>query len=182
MIRMSRRRKRYPLWFIALVLVFGIIQHLSRLNSTANKPAKDSTPTLLLADEYIKKEAIVTVQHVIDGDTVDVTSAGGHAIRVRLQSIDTPERGEPGYTEATGSLRKLLPEGSAVRLQLDQELKTTDSFGRVLAYVWTSAGCANVEQVRRGHSDYVRRFGRSCIEQQFLDALAMRSQSSSSNQ
>lgn len=42
--------------------------------------------------------------NVVDGDTVDVTIDLGFKItinmRVRLDGVDTPERGQPGYAEA----------------------------------------------------------------------------------
>jgi endonuclease YncB( thermonuclease family) len=47
--------------------------------------------------------------HVIDGDTLTV---GRH--KIRLCGIDAPERGEPGYKEATDYLRHLT-EGKAVQ-------------------------------------------------------------------
>ena len=52
------------------------------------------------------------VQRCVDGDTVDADlDLGFHMtarIRFRLAGIDTPERGEPGYQEATEHLESLL--------------------------------------------------------------------------
>ena len=45
-----------------------------------------------------------TVTNVVDGDTIDVTIDLGFKIftkqRIRLNGIDTPERGKPGFDEA----------------------------------------------------------------------------------
>ena len=38
---------------------------------------------------------------VIDGDTIDVLTAGNVTRRVRFESIDTPERGQPFGNNAT---------------------------------------------------------------------------------
>jgi micrococcal nuclease len=52
------------------------------------------------------------VLNVVDGDTVDVSIDLGlqiHSIqRIRLYGIDTPERGQPGFSEATDRLKQLI--------------------------------------------------------------------------
>lgn len=52
------------------------------------------------------------VYNVVDGDTVDVMVDLGFKMytkeRIRLAGIDTPERGQPGYTEAAERLKQLL--------------------------------------------------------------------------
>lgn len=115
---------------------------------------------------------------MIDGDTIELE--GGE--RVRLLCIDTPERGQPGYTEATEFLRGLV-EGKRVRLEADPEHADRDRFGRLLRYVWLFTGweaegfssgddvLVNVEMVRRGHSAYETRWGASSLHaDEFLDA------------
>jgi endonuclease YncB( thermonuclease family) len=73
-----------------------------------------------------------TVDRIIDGDTLDLTDG----TRVRLYGVDTPERGEDCYAEATDRLRQLA--GSTVRLENGP--RATDSFGRRLAYAYTLEG------------------------------------------
>lgn len=76
----------------------------------------------------------VTLDRVIDGDTLDVIIDVGFRFttrqRLRLLELDTPERGEPLWREATEQLRALVT---------DQPLAVTtvkqDSFGRWLAHV-----------------------------------------------
>lgn len=82
----------------------------------------------------------VDVDRVIDGDTLD-TSQG----RVRLFGVDTPERGEACFSEATNMLRSLA--GNIVRLE--DGPRTTDSFGRRLAYVYNSNGVSIDETLIR---------------------------------
>lgn len=76
-----------------------------------------------------------TLVEVIDGDTID-TSAG----RVRIVGIDTPERGECGYREATELLERLLPEGATVTLVFAEGQNDTDRHGRLLRHVLTADG------------------------------------------
>lgn len=82
-----------------------------------------------------------TVVRWVDGDTVDLTVAkeidiGFHIHqraeytgRFRLVTVDTPERGQPGYHEAREFCESWLPPGAAV----DVTTYKTDSFGRWLA-------------------------------------------------
>lgn len=98
----------------------------------------------------------ITVARVIDGDTIEVDSPKGRQ-RVRLLRIDAPERGEPGYEEASRALRELLPRGTPVRLEY--EGRREDPYGRVLAYVHAKGRNVSVEMVRQGWSPFDQRFG-----------------------
>lgn len=77
----------------------------------------------------------VTVDHVIDGDTIDVRAAQT-PLRVRFYGVDTPERDEPCYAEATA--RTVALAGSAIILVPDTRLQ--DPGGRELRYVFTLDG------------------------------------------
>lgn len=85
------------------------------------------------------------VERVADGDTF--TCRDGR--RVRLLGMDTPElrQGEPGR-QAHAALRRLLPQGSTVRLESD--VAPRDRYGRDLAYVWTGSRMVNEVLVREG--------------------------------
>ena len=48
-----------------------------------------------------------TVTEIVDGDTIDVDN-----VRIRLTMVNTPERGELGYSEATGLIESICPVGS----------------------------------------------------------------------
>ena len=71
------------------------------------------------------------VSQIVDGDTFH---SGG--TKIRIYGIDTPERGQKCYSEATKRLRELA--GDAVRTENGPRL--ADRFGRSLAYVFTSNG------------------------------------------
>lgn len=81
---------------------------------------------------------LATVVEVVDGDTVEVEVAGATET-VRLLGIDTPETVHPDKPvecwgpEASARTEALLPTGSSVRLERDEEAR--DRFGRLLAYV-----------------------------------------------
>jgi endonuclease YncB( thermonuclease family) len=102
----------------------------------------------------------VRVVRVVDGDTLVVAGEGGPVVdgeaRVRLLLLDTPEVDGPETTEeclgpeASAFAAELMPEGSTLRLSLDDE--STDRFGRTLAYAWTEdGGFVNETIVRNGY-------------------------------
>jgi micrococcal nuclease len=99
-------------------------------------------------------ETNAVVDHVVDGDTVDVR-IDGRAERVRLIGINTPETKDPRRPvecygpEASALTTLLLPAGTGVRLERDVEAR--DDYGRLLAYVRRSDGLfVNLELARQG--------------------------------
>lgn len=100
-------------------------------------------------------ESTGVVAYVLDGDTVQVTTAAGEA-RVRLLGISAPEiarHGEPGecYGQpATRHLEQLLPAGTEVRLVSDPTQDQVDRYGRWLRYVETPSRDVGRAQVRSG--------------------------------
>jgi endonuclease YncB( thermonuclease family) len=88
----------------------------------------------------------ITVARVVDGDTVEL--ADGR--RVRYIGINTPERGQPLYEEATDANRRLV-EGQAAWLALD--VQPVDQYGRTLAYLWVGDRFVNLEMVRQGYAN-----------------------------
>jgi micrococcal nuclease len=75
------------------------------------------------------------VVDVIDGDTIDV-AVDGVEERVRYYGVDTPERGDSCFREATERNEELV--GSAVLLL--EDVRDRDGNGRLLRYVFDSEG------------------------------------------
>jgi micrococcal nuclease len=87
------------------------------------------------------------VARVIDGDTI-VLATGDH---VRLVQIDTPEKHKECYgDDASAITRRLLPPGTAVRVERDPALDQVDRYSRKLAYVWKGGEDINLRLVREG--------------------------------
>lgn len=93
---------------------------------------------------------MATVADVIDGDTIRVSKPGEQeTTRIRLLNIDTPEIGKECYAEqAQHFLEELIPEGTRVRLEYDQE--PTDHYGRELAGVYVGDTFVNKEVAAAG--------------------------------
>lgn len=72
------------------------------------------------------------VDRWVDGDTVDLFVDLGFRVithqRFRLLGVDTPERGQPRFKEATECAERACPPGSAVQFT---SIKT-DKYGRWL--------------------------------------------------
>ena len=86
------------------------------------------------------------VEQVIDGDTIVL--AGGE--RVRYIGVDTPEREEAFFVEAT-DLNRGLVEVRRVSLLTDKTDR--DRFGRLLRYVVAGDILVNAELVREGMAE-----------------------------
>lgn len=89
-----------------------------------------------------EKQYCVVVTRVIDGDTVDIRFENGIEDRVRLAGIDTPERGEDGFQEATDRLRFLV-DGRKVWLALPNK-RQRGYYRRLIGRLYMDDGrCAN---------------------------------------
>jgi micrococcal nuclease len=80
----------------------------------------------------------VTVERVVDGDTIEVNPTLSWTEDVRLLGVDTPETVDPGepvepYGPEASAFTKQQLDGERVTLIFDKE--KTDQYGRALAYV-----------------------------------------------
>lgn len=85
---------------------------------------------------------------MIDGDTIDVR-IGNQIFRVRYIGIDTPERGDFYFYQATEANRRLV-EGKKVTLVKD--VSEVDRYDRLLRYVFVGEIFVNHELVRQGYA------------------------------
>ena len=82
------------------------------------------------------------VTNVIDGDTFE-TSSG--LPRVRLANVNTPERGQPGFSEAKNALAHLVSNKN-VTIQMH----AYDNYRRRVADVWV--GGTHVNAIMKQYS------------------------------
>ena len=81
------------------------------------------TFTYLLNINSIEIDTMSTATYIVDGDTFDIATGE----RIRLADIDTPERDELGYYEATEALSHLI-FNKRVYLDID-DVYVYDTFG-----------------------------------------------------
>jgi endonuclease YncB( thermonuclease family) len=111
-------------------------------------------------------DQVLTVTHVVDGDTFDVGAADGAraTTRVRLWGVDTPEtahspKGAMHYGEEAKVFARDKLEGHAVRLLL-LERRTRDRYGRLLAY-------ASLEETGESFNDLLIKNGLAYADWRF---------------
>ena len=117
------------------------------------------------------------VVRVIDGDTV-LVSVGGAEERARLIGIDTPETKRPDTPvecygpEASDRLTALLPPGTPIRVELDEEPR--DRYGRLLVYLHRTTDDAFINEVmvREGYADALSIEPNTAYGDHFADAAA----------
>lgn len=104
----------YRVFLVVLFLVFFF--SLSRYVDSLFRPQFD---------------AVDACSHVVDGDTFDVSS--GH--RIRLADVDTPERGEYGFDDATDYVGDLI-YGKTVYLDVDDVYMYDTTGTRIVCVVY----------------------------------------------
>src|SRR5689334_10250621 len=97
---------------------------------------------------------VAEVVRTVDGDTLRVRDERGVIHPVRMLSIDTPETHFLGASQgywaevAAARLSELLPDGSEVEIQTDEQ--PFDTYGRVLGYVLSRGRLINRQMPEEG--------------------------------
>lgn len=122
--------------------------------SGCNLGSSDNAP--ISGDGVIQAPASGTgetgiVTNVIDGDTIDVR-INGSEYRIRYIGVNTPERDESCYAEATAANLALVT-GQTVTLVRD--VNETDRYGRLLRYVYVGDLNVNATLVSQGWAEAV---------------------------
>lgn len=118
-------------------------------------------PINLPIDEASVPDGFVVVTNVIDGDTIVIVdpSNPSEEFRVRYIGIDTPETVHPSkpvqcFGAEASAFNHSLVEDRPVRLVRD--VSDTDTYGRLLRYVYLEDGTfVNLELVRQGYATVV---------------------------
>ena len=89
----------------------------------------------------------LTLPVAIDGDTIQNENSF-----IRLVQINTPEKGECYYKEATTYTSKFLKLKSKSVLTKDKNLDSFDEYGRALGYLTNGNRNLNLELVKYGYA------------------------------
>lgn len=84
---------------------------------------------------------------IVDGDTIDVILEDGKTYPVRYIGINTPEKGETGYQEATDKNTELVLNKIVF---LVSDVSDTDKYNRLLRYVFVDNVFINNELLKSG--------------------------------
>lgn len=118
---------------VALLIITGARVLPDLLGDGPSTPSTSIVGAHDVEHSPVPGAALAEVERIIDGDTLVIRVEGG-SITVRLYGVDTPERGEACFSEATERLTELA--GSYVQLLPDE--RDADRFGRWLRYVYTT--------------------------------------------
>lgn len=140
---------------LALLLITGCEPALlekrtpdaSHTATEATRTGNQSSGHENVADDVLEAqgEFAAKVVGIIDGDTVDVLTADKQEIRIRLNGIDAPERGQPFGTKAKDVLADLIG-GTDVRVvPVD-----VDRYGRMVADLYSDDASVNRALVQTG--------------------------------
>ncbi len=161
---MSRRRR---LIWIILVLVIALAG-CDLLDESEVTVTQLPVPT-----DYVPPASIVpatgetaAVTRIIDGDTIDVRM-NGQTYRVRYIGVNTPELDQPCYTDATNANARLV---SGQTVTLVKDVSNTDSYGRLLRYVYVGNVFVNAELVKGGWAE-ARRYPPDTAQFTYLQSL-----------
>ena len=103
------------------------------------------------------------VSYVVDGDTIEIESGK----RVRLIGINTPEKNEYYFEEATNKMKELL---SGREVILVKDISEFDKYGRLLRYVYVDGVFVNELMVSEGYAEAVEYYPDLKYRQKFNKA------------
>ncbi len=135
----ARRSDRIRRALVAVVLLIVVGVQLTLLARSTTTPTSTAPETV--------GDVRVRVLTVLDGDTVDVESAGRRE-RVRLIGLDAPEMSPPECLAAQSREHLVaLIAARPVRLEADRTQADRDVYGRLLRHVVLSDGRVAAESV-----------------------------------
>ena len=114
-------------------------------------------------DDYAQYRFSGTITKITDGDTLDFRIMNGQNITIRLSLVDTPERGEPGYEEASNFAATVCPVGSDAIFVQDSWQKV-DKYDRSLGLVYCNDMMLNEMLLSSGHAEIFKIY---CNESEF---------------
>jgi endonuclease YncB( thermonuclease family) len=132
-----------PCLLITTLLLSSCVQtgHETVPQDNSNLRPEDQQPIVEAAPLAINRELcaageVAQVFKIVDGDTIDVRLKNGVEERVRFIGIDTPERGESCFQEAS-ERNAILIANTSVRLIKDTSER--DIYGRLVRYICNSS-------------------------------------------
>jgi len=103
---------------------------------------------LILSETYFQK-----CVRVVDGDTIVVKDSLGIETKIRIKCIDTPERGQVGFKEASERMKQMV-HGKIVRF----EPITRDHYGRTVADVFVGDTNVGLQMLKEKYAIVFKKY------------------------
>src|SRR2546428_6473780 len=126
---------------VAAGLLYSYLPKGSQANSPPGNPSGNNPQCRGTAACFTD-----SVMYIVDGDTLDVGST-----RIRLALVNSPEVGQPGYTEAKQFTAQTCPVGSSALVDEDDG-QTGGSYGRMVALVYCGGVNLNAALMSSGNA------------------------------
>ena len=110
---------------------------------------------ILLTDHTHAASHIGKVVAITDGDTIKILTSDNQQIKVRLASIDTPEKRQP-----YGKKAKQVLSDKIYGKQVAVEKVTTDRYQRMIGKVFLGERYINAEMVAEGYAWVYRKYNK----------------------
>jgi micrococcal nuclease len=137
-----------------VVLVFAVLSTVSVV--TAYYLAAPPTMKRLESNSYhCSGNALCIsdkVTSIIDGDTIYIKNH-----KIRLSLVNTPEKNQSGFDDATAFTRSTCPVGSTVIVDQDDG-QLYDQFGRMIAKITCDGKVLNAELLYNGHANILTQY------------------------
>lgn len=130
---------------VAVQVGTAVVEHVATALAESPPGAADDAASAQV------KEEIGLVTRVVDGDTIDVLLNGKNT-RIRYLQMNTPERSDPCFRDATRANANLVA-GKSVRLVADRE--NADRYGRLLRFIYVGDALVNRVLVEQGWAEVV---------------------------
>ncbi len=91
-----------------------------------------------------KKQEEFLVTKIIDGDTIKLENGQ----TIRMICVNTPEKGELGFEEATNYLKSIILNK---KINLKKDISEKDKYNRLLRYIYLNNTLINELIVRKGY-------------------------------
>lgn len=94
-----------------------------------------------------------TVVRIVDGDTFDLLAGSNSLLRIRLNGIDCPERGQDYYRVAKDALAEYIFQREVKIIAVGK-----DRYGRIIANVFINGQNINLMMVRDGYAWHYKKY------------------------
>ena len=128
---------------VAALMIAALATTLSP--GAAESQAQDRRTSGGAALAALGRQFSARVATVLDGDTIEVVTTDRRRVRIRLEGIDCPERGEPFSSVARNFTRRL-----AFDKTVGVDVRDVDRYGRLVARVTSEGKDLSLELVSAG--------------------------------